>query len=199
MKETKNRHHTSLTWVDAVSYMQGGGIFAYPTDTLWGLGCRADWLDLSMQTLALKGESRKPVASVVTTPEDLESLVEVPKGWHTILPGPFTLVLPLKEPSLKHLASDDLYLGCRIPDYPKLINLVRAAGVPLITTSLNLTGQAPATCLEEARKVAEFFQVGLIEEETHMLGASTVIKWNKTSWQILRQGLGIVPKQLLAS
>jgi len=64
------------------------------------------------------------------------------------LPGPYTLILKKKNPDfLKHVASGDT-LGVRIPDC-EFTSRVQEAGVPIITTSVNLSGQKPANCIDD--------------------------------------------------
>ena len=64
------------------------------------------------------------------------------------LPGPYTLILKKKNSDfLKHVASGDS-LGVRIPDCDFTVK-VQEVGVPFITTSVNLSGEKPASCVKE--------------------------------------------------
>lgn len=185
----------SLSWAQAVDHVVNGGILVYPTDTVWGLGCRADDRPLVLRCLGLKGPARTTIASVITPLENLEALVYVhPEShWQAFLPGPYTLILPLKDRRFEHLAGPGPTLGCRVPDLPPLVDMVGRTGVPLVTTSCNPHGQAPAQTLAEARRWAEFWDAGLVCHETTCSSASTVLKWNTTSWTCLRRGAGPFP------
>ena len=148
-KETTNleQRFVELSWNEAVDHLKQSRFLAYPTDTLWGLGCRADNAELCYQCLDLKGENRSRVASCVMPQELISNYVELPSNWNQLLPGPYTLVLPLKTKQLEHIASPDGFLGCRIPGHDMLNKMVSKLGVPLVTTSLNQTGQAPLPAL----------------------------------------------------
>jgi tRNA threonylcarbamoyl adenosine modification protein (Sua5/YciO/YrdC/YwlC family) len=188
-----------LSWEKAVSHLTEGGILIYPTDTLWGLGCRADLPTLCRACLALKGESRSSVASVILTPTMLASEVQCPPAGKALLPGPYTLVLPTVSTQWKHLCSENSqnqksFLGCRIPDHAKLIEMVAHLDVPIITTSVNSTGKDPIIHFEEADAMAKQWKVAIVREEVSLSEASTVLKWDETSWTLLRRGSGSLPE-----
>lgn len=188
-----------LTWEKAVTYLAEGGILIYPTDTLWGLGCRADLPLLCQTCLALKGESRSSVASVILTSKMLASEVQCPPAGKSLLPGPYTLVLPVVSTRWKHLCSRNAlnqtsFLGCRIPDHAKLIEMVEHLNVPIITTSVNSTGEEPVIRFEDADAMAKHWNIAIVHEEVSLSDASTVLKWDETSWSLLRRGSGSPPE-----
>jgi len=193
MKIQQDRPFPTLTWAEAVAYLKADGILAYPTDTVWGLGCRADNSSLSMKCLGLKGGDRASIASVITIPEKIRELVVLPDRWDELLPGPYTLVLPLKTHTLNHISSQDHFLGCRIPNHTQLLQMVRHSDFPIITTSLNKTGHAPITDLKQAQVLSSEWGIKMIGEETRLTGASTVLKWDGSKWILLRKGIGPIP------
>jgi tRNA threonylcarbamoyl adenosine modification protein (Sua5/YciO/YrdC/YwlC family) len=69
------------------------------------------------------------------------------------LPGPITLIMT-KKGQMLDAAAAGLTLGVRIPDHP-IVKLVEKAGVPLITTSANKSGQSPATNAKEIPRELE--------------------------------------------
>ena len=193
----KSNENKVLNWENAIEFILTGGILVYPTDTLWGLGCRADDAGLCHRCLSLKGRDRHHTASVIVPPDLLDQIVELPPDWERFLPGPYTLVLPTKTLIFNHIASEDGFLGCRIPNHSGLMDLVSQVGVPLVTTSLNPSGRPPVTTFSEARQLAAKWSIGIIAEETRLEGASTVMKWNRQGWRILRVGAGPVPAGFL--
>lgn len=191
-----NSHFTRLTWRHVPEHLASGGMLAYPTDTLWGLGCRADDADLCKRCLGLKGEKRQPVASVIMTPNMLSRFVHVPAEVDEFFPGPYTLVLPLKVSGFEHIASSDGFLGCRIPARPALIEAVGILDIPLVTTSLNRSGHAPACTFEDSEALAKRWGIGVVDEGAVLSGASTILKWDPPNWTLLRKGVGRIPVQI---
>ncbi len=133
-----------------------GGVALLPTDTLPGLHARADRPEAVARIAALKGRAEgKPLlllcASAAQALELAGPLPAAAAGWaRRCWPGPFTLVLP-RGPAAAGLAdggSDTV--ACRVPDVAPLRALVAAAGGPLVSTSANRAGEAPAVGLPEA-------------------------------------------------
>lgn len=185
-----------MDWREAMIHVAHGGMLAYPTDTLWGLGCMADDPDRVRSCLALKGTGRQPVASVIVDPGLLGDFVHLPSdaSWKRFLPGPYTLVLPLKQEHLNHLSGDGGSLGVRIPDHPQLMDMVRQLGQPLLTTSLNSHDQPPAPTLRQARRTATQMGIPCVDEAFDGIGPSTVVRWSaRGEWICLRQGVGRFP------
>eukprot|EP00665_Eupelagonemidae_sp_cell47_P012149 gene12149-biopygen4745 len=117
----------SLDWSACVSHLRAGHSLGYPTDTVWGLGCVAADADVFRRTIALKGDKRSPVCSVLLASVDwMPDFCEwdaVPEKIQTIiratLPGPFTFVLPAKKGVCEHLQGTDGTLGLRCVDKPE--------------------------------------------------------------------------------
>jgi L-threonylcarbamoyladenylate synthase len=133
----------------AVRALKSGGVILYPTDTVWGLGCRADDPEALDRLYALKGrEGGQPSLVLV----DAEGLLEeythpVPDiAWDLLRengPGcrPMTLVLPGGRDVTPALLAEDGSLAIRVVHDPFLQFIIRGIDVPLVSTSANLTGQ----------------------------------------------------------
>ncbi|MCB1044172.1 MAG: Sua5/YciO/YrdC/YwlC family protein [Acidobacteria bacterium] len=180
-----------MQWQASISWLQSGGALAYPTDTLWGLGCRADDPGAVLGCLSLKGPDRQANCSVIVPIMLLHEIADVPDDIDRFLPGPYTLILPLKDKRYRHLAQGET-IGVRRPDCPDLLQTVDALGVPLVTTSLNAHGQSPAHDLLEAKQVAESWGIPCIEQSFDAVGPSTILLW-RDGWEVLRRGIGIMP------
>lgn len=135
--------------IAAVRSLKAGGVILYPTDTVWGLGCRADDAEALEKLYALKGRSGAQPSLVLV---DAEGLLEeyahpVPDiAWDLLRengPGarPMTLVLPGGRDVTPALLSDDGSLAIRVVHDPFLQFIIRGIDVPLVSTSANLTGQ----------------------------------------------------------
>jgi len=148
----------------AAETLQQGGILAYPTETLYGLGVdpfREDALD---RLFRLKGRSTgTPVSVLVRDMEMLQDLVEdVPPRARLVLerflPGPLTAVLFARGRLPSRLTGGTGKIGVRISPHPVLSYLFERFPHPLTTTSANRTGMAPAV---NAGQVRDAFPEGI--------------------------------------
>ncbi|MES9856982.1 MAG: L-threonylcarbamoyladenylate synthase [Sedimenticola sp.] len=134
---------------EAANCFHRGGIIAYPTEAVYGLGC--DPLDgyAVEQLLALK---RRPVSKgviliaadfnqlrpFVTTLSD-SKMAPVYDSW----PGPHTWLLPAAEHLPYWLCGTHSTLAVRVTDHPAAAALCRACRSPLVSTSANIAGRPP--------------------------------------------------------
>ncbi len=137
-----------------ISKLENGVIIA-PTDTLYGLSCNAKKEKLIKKIRKLKKIKTKRPFSVIAPSKKWirENCVINPKieEWLKKLPGPYTLILKLKNKKAvakSIINKKDNSLGVRIPDH-WISNIVRKIGVPLITTTVNVTGKNYMTSLED--------------------------------------------------
>lgn len=129
--------------------LKAGGVILYPTDTVWGLGCRADDAEALERLYALKGrEGAQPSLVLVDADGLLEEYTHpVPDiAWDLLRengPGarPMTLVLPGGRDVAPALLAEDGSLAIRVVHEPFLQFILRGIDVPLVSTSANLTGQ----------------------------------------------------------
>src|SRR4051794_10172045 len=126
---------------NAAALLQAGGLVAFPTETVYGLGANALDPEAVARIYAVKGRpltsplivhvaSIEMAKSLVTNwPEQAQRLAE--KFW----PGPLTLVLE-KQPAIPHIVTAGLStVGIRMPAHPVALALIRAADVPLAAPS----------------------------------------------------------------
>ena len=129
----------------ATRLLRGGGVIAFPTDTVYGLGAAADDELATRRVFHIKGRpAGLPLILMVAAESQLEGFVHVDARSEAMMrrwwPGPLTLVLHAKGGGT---------LGVRIPKHKVALDLLRAAG-PLMTTSANLHGREPAMSAVEA-------------------------------------------------
>ena len=126
--------------------LQQDGVIAYPTDTLFGLGCLASRKKAVDRILQIKGRDPKKPMSILCA--DMEMLCRYTRHLDTptfrllkqMLPGPYTALLPASRAVPRYLQNKQV-VGLRIPDQPFCLALTRLLGEPIITTSANLAGQ----------------------------------------------------------
>ena len=123
----------------AAQMIRTGGVIAFPTDTVYGLGAAADDEIATRRVFHIKGRPvGLPLILMVAAESQLENFVHVDSRSESMMrrwwPGPLTLILHAKGGGT---------LGVRIPNHKVALDLLRAAG-PLMTTSANLHGKDPA-------------------------------------------------------
>jgi len=142
----------------AVAILKKGGIVAFPTDTVYGLG--ADPLNGQAVARIYKVKNRPPNLPLPLLLAEKSDLLRVagvvPKiAWQLVerfLPGGLTLVLRKSPwvPSAVTAGGDTV--AVRIPDHPVPIALIRGLGTPIVGTSANLSGRPSPVTAEEVRQ-----------------------------------------------
>lgn len=127
-------------------------LFIYPTDTIYGIGCNALDGTLVKKVRALKRRHDLPfsvIAPSIAWIRDQCVIDERAEAWLAKLPGPYTLVLKLKKRTIPQEVNGGLdTLGVRIPD-SWFSGVVAELGLPVVTTSANLTGQDHMVSLDD--------------------------------------------------
>ena len=187
----------SATQADAIQQaleiLRAGGLVAFPTDTVYGVGALAfDAVAVESIYPAKDRPVEKAIPILIGGIEDLDKVaVDVPliaanlaaRFW----PGPLTLVVP-KHPNLPKVVSATPTVGVRVPDHPVARALLTAAG-PMAVTSANISGQAsPRTAEEVIRQLNERIPFVLDGGETPGGIPSTVVNCLGTEPVILREG-----------
>jgi len=137
----------------ALKILQSGGIVAFPTDTVYGLGSLAfDNTAIESMYTAKDRPIEKAIPILIGDLSDLDQVaVDIPdmalrfatRFW----PGPLTCVVPKKQ-TLPSAVSATPTVAVRIPDHPDARTLLRAAG-PMAVTSANISGGASPSTAQE--------------------------------------------------
>lgn len=140
-----------------VKILKAGGIVAFPTDTVYGLGA-----DIS-NSEAVEGiyEAKKrprhlPLPLLISEMSQISAVAGTVSQLTLFLarhfwPGGLTLVLP-KAASLPACFTDQATIAVRVPDHPIPLALVRGMGKPIIGTSANISGKASALTADEVKQ-----------------------------------------------
>jgi len=179
----------------AVQILKKGGIIAYPTDTVFGIGCNIFDKEAVRRIFELKGRDfNKPLSIAVFDFKMLESLVfitkEEQKILKKILPGPFTIILPKKPIVSSLITAKSEFVGIRIPEYKIVLELIKKASFPIITTSANVSGKKSPFNSKEVDLKVDF----MVEGECEHKKPSTVIDLKNR--KIIRQGAGKINHSL---
>jgi len=183
----------------AVAHMQSGGLLAYPTETVYGLGSRAVQADVAALA-AMKGRSAgKPFLLLISDrgmaeAHGLAFNASADALARAFWPGPLTLVLPGGSGRLPDLLrGPEGGIAVRWTSHQGIANLVAALGVPLTSTSANLPGQPPGPGADAiARDFAPAVTSGqLLVLDGGVLGnrpPSTVVDCTRPQAHIVREG-----------
>ncbi len=172
----------------AVKVLKQGGIIIYPTDTVYGLGCNA--LDDKAVRALLKLKKRepgKPLSLAVSDFKMLETIAYLREKdlAKRLLPGPVTLILPKKE-VISDLVSAGLpTVGVRMPENNIAISIIKKAGFPIISTSVNESGKEAALDLQRVDLEVDF----MVEGSCKYQKPSTVLELETRT--IKREGAGL--------
>jgi L-threonylcarbamoyladenylate synthase len=141
-----------------------GGVIAYPTEAVYGLGCDPRDERAVRRILALKSRPpEKGLILIAADPEQLDPFVlpldetlraRVLATW----PGPFTWLLPARPDTPDWLRGAHDTLACRVTAHPVARRLCELAGTALVSTSANPAGLPPA---RSAAETARYFPEGL--------------------------------------
>jgi len=179
----------------AAQSMQRGGVVAFPTDTVYGLGTAFDSTEGIARLYAVKGRlADKAIPVLIGALDQLELLAhELPEDAMALAarywPGALTLVLQRRHTVLPELAPGRSSLGIRMTNHPVVQSLIALTGVPLACSSANRSGEPPA---RSAEGVASQFSEGLAAILDGGLSSggvpSTVVDFTAQPPRILREG-----------
>ena len=178
--------------------LESGGIIAYPTDTIYGLGCDIFHPEAVAKICAIKKVNpEKAQLSFICS--DLSHLSNYAKSidnslfriLKSTLPGPFTFVLPASKEVPKILQNKKKTIGLRIPDNKIALAIIETLGHPILSASFpgeNIEDYTdPETIQEHWGKQVEIVVDGGIGG----IIPSTVVDCTTDEYIILRQGAGI--------
>ena len=175
---------------DAVQVLRRDGLVVYPTETVYGLGADALSDYAVHRVYEVKGRPMgKPMSVAVSDEEMIGAIAHVSdEAWEFIrmfLPGPATVVLPMKRCLPSVLSGGTGKIGIRIPNNASTLAIIEELDAPITGTSANLSG-TPAPVTKEQVNVP----YDLFIEGGELSGTpSTVV--DVESRQILRPGADI--------
>ena len=186
---------------DLAQIVNDGGIIAYPTDTVYGLGCNPYMPNSVEKIFKLKIRENKPLPLLCDSLEsalkiasfDKISLKLAEKFW----PGPLTILAPLKDYSLKSLTRGSEFIGLRVPNHNDSLLLISECGGYLVGTSANLSGYNSNHFASSVISQLPDIDAILINDIKDHSKESTIVKVENDEIIILR--LGSIDSQLLQS
>ncbi|OQY19540.1 MAG: threonylcarbamoyl-AMP synthase [Desulfobacteraceae bacterium 4572_35.1] len=178
-----------------VECLRSGGVIAYPTDTIYGVGCDIFNKKGIKKIHQLKQRDvRKPFSFICSDIAEISRYAHVSNMAFKImkrhLPGPYTFVLDAARIVPDIIATKQRTVGVRIPDNNIVLEIVRALGQPIVTTSANVSGdetyQDPSLIQDDWGSLVDMVvDGGLLYGDP-----STVISLRNDEIEVLRQGCG---------
>ncbi len=179
--------------------IQKHGIIIYPTDTLYGLGGNFFSSDVIKKIDRIKGRKDMPYSAAVSGIKMLKKLVEtIPAVFYDLhkklLPGKFTFLFKASSSINKELLKNSDKIGIRIPHVPDLLKLIEILDVPLVSTSVNRSGEPP---LHDPAVIRDLFSKEPLKGAISLLidngplpesGGSTILDLTVTPIRCIRKG-----------
>ncbi|MBW1605846.1 L-threonylcarbamoyladenylate synthase [Lactobacillus sp. Sy-1] len=189
----------------AAEDIKRGDLVAFPTETVYGLGADATNETAVKKVYAAKGRpSDNPLIVHVSGIEAVEKYAQplsdtAKQLINTFWPGPLTIIFKLKPGSLSKAVTGGLDTAAfRNPKNQVTIDLIKAAGVPLVGPSANTSGKPSPTVAEHVYHDLKGKIAGVIDDGPTDIGVeSTVLDMSTDVPAILRPG-GVTADQLRA-
>jgi len=193
MKTQIIQANSSIVIPKALHILQSGGLVAFPTDTVYGVGALAfDGKGVESIYVAKDRPIEKAIPILIADKEDMEKVgVNIPETAYKLAsrfwPGPLTCVIP-KKPTLPEAVSATSTVGVRVPDHEVARALLRAAG-PMAVTSANISGKdSPSTAEDVFKQLNGRIELIIDGGKTPGGIPSTLVNCTTSQLTILREG-----------
>ncbi|MCK4522325.1 MAG: threonylcarbamoyl-AMP synthase, partial [Nanoarchaeota archaeon] len=186
-----NKDEFHINKDEILDAIRKGAVFIYPTDTIYGIG--ADALNKEAVKRIRKAKERytRPFSVIAPSKEWIKENCEISKEaekWIKRLPGPYTLILKLKNKGAVHpsVNSDMETIGIRIPGH-WCSEIATALNTPIITTSANITNKTFMTNLENIDNSLKNKMDFIIYEGVLKGKPSKIIELTKEKTEIIKR------------
>ena len=178
---------------DAVAALRAGGVIAYPTEAVWGLGCDPRDEAATLRLLAIKQrEVEKGLILIAADEAQLVPFIDmaaldgtqraaVRASW----PGPNTWIVPASAEAPRWITGAHDGIAVRVSAHPAVVALCNAYGGTLVSTSANRAGEPAAHAIDQLDPRVIAGVDAVLEGETGALDRPTVIR-DARSGNVLR-------------
>jgi len=190
----------------AARIVRQGGLVAFPTETVYGLGANALDASAVRKIFTLKG--RPATSPLIVHVGSIEQAKELAAEWlpeaerlaRQYWPGPLTIVVPKKSVIPDEVTAGLPTVGLRMPRHPVALELIREAGVPIAAPSANRFTQLSPTTAEHVRQAFGPETPFLLDGGPCEVGLeSTVISVTREGMEVLRPGMAHVSDAIAAA
>ena len=179
----------------AAEIVLNGGLIAFRTDTLYGLGTDPLNAKAVGRIKQLKGrEEGKPILLLISESSDADKIMSSRPNLFEVVanklwPGPLTMVVPASPELPDEITAGTRTVGIRLPDDVGVRSLVKLCGGRLTATSANISGAPPAKSAEEvASQFSEGIDLIIDGGEVTVTEPSTVLDVTRDRAKLIREG-----------
>lgn len=182
----------------AVKTLSDDGLIIFPTETCYGAGVDATNPRAVKKLLRYKDRREgNPISIAVTNKKMASKYAQINETaenlYDNYLPGPITVVSKSTGLVVKELESEYGTLGIRIPDYPKVLKIIKKFGKPITATSANVAYRPNPYSIEQVLKNLPEKNKGLIDliidaGKLPLRETSTVVDTTLNNMNVLREG-----------
>ena len=177
----------------AVDILRRGGVIAYPTDTVYGLGCDITNKQAVERIYRMKRMADTQLLSFVCP--DLSDIARYGvvqdfayRIMRRLVPGPYTFILQATREVPKVLRMRRKTVGIRVPDHPVALGLARELGGPVASTSASIEGEILVDPRDMEERIPELDLV--LDADGVGQVPSTVIDLSGDAPIVVREGAG---------
>lgn len=180
-----------------VEVLKEGGVIAYPTDTIYGIGCDLFNKKAIERIYEIKGKDKhKPLSLICADLKDISKYAMVNnysyKTMKKMLPGPYTFILEATRLIPKIMLTKRKTVGIRVPENPISLSIVRELGNPIISTSVKRPDEELYNDPEEIHETFKGKLDLVIDGGIIVAEHSTIIDLTEDVPKVVRQGKGEV-------
>lgn len=182
----------SLTISEAANRLRQGEVIAYPTEAVYGLGCDPLNHEAVERLLDMKGRSQ--AAGLILIADEFSRFVDfvgevgsdLIERTQSTWPGPVTWLFPKSALVPGWISGDHDSVALRVTDHPACRRLCAAFGGPIVSTSANRSGEAPATTADAVEASFGLLIDGVMQGELGGLERPSEIRDVRTG-EVVRQ------------
>lgn len=181
---------------EAAELLRAGGLVAFPTETVYGLGANA--LDARAVRRIYEAKGRPAVNPLIVHVASVAMARELASEWPDLAeklarvfwPGPLTLVVRRTEALPREVTGGGTTVGLRMPSHPVALALIEAAGIPVAAPSANRSNQvSPTTAQHVERGLGDRVDLIVDGGATTVGIESTVVDVTGPQPRVLRPGM----------
>jgi L-threonylcarbamoyladenylate synthase len=179
----------------ALEMLREGAVVVFPTDTVYGVGCRIDHAAAVRRIFELKGRgTQDPLPVLLADPAELDAYgrdltPEARRLAREFWPGALTIIVRRSDSVPAQVAGGGETIGLRVPDHPLPRALARQLGMPIVGTSANRHGGlSPATAQQVAFDLGDTVDLILDGGRCPIGRESTVVDATTDHVRVVRPG-----------
>ncbi len=185
---------TELDIAECAEIIKRGGLVAFPTETVYGLGADATDAEAAQKIYAAKGRpSDNPLIIHISAPEDAEIYAYTCPLYYSLadafMPGPLTVIMPKRDIIPKGVTGGLDTVAVRCPSSVIARDLISASGVAIAAPSANISGSPSPTCASHVISDMNGIVDAIIDGGECDIGLeSTIVKIEEDGLLLLRPG-----------